>query len=728
MKKTKNQSKLGLAILWHQHQPYYKSGSGSYQMPWVRFHGTKDYLDLLLVLKEFPDVKQNFNLVPSLLAQIQDYADHDAEENIKGLSLLPSDKLTPEEKKKILENFFLININNMIKPYSRYYDLYLKYRKLNKEESLERHVNIFSAEDYRDLQVWYNLSWIGIESRKRPAVQKLLKKGKNFTEADKKILFTEIRNIMKQIIPTFKKMWDHKQIELSSTPYYHPILPLLCDNYIARECASSITLPSQRFVYPEDAEAQIEKGLEYFGKLFGRKPAGMWPSEGSVSLEALEIIARQGIKWAATDEGILANTLNEKFSHVKIYQPYVLETGKNSIHLFFRDHYLSDAIGFVYSNWPYQQAVSDLMGRLHTIRKLLIDQYGESELHRFVVPVILDGENCWEYYEQDGKPFLRQLYQALSEDNLIESITLNEALTRNKKPEKLTRIFPGSWINNNFNIWIGAEEDNKSWDILAQARQFLISQQNEGIHADDIIRQAWEKIYIAEGSDWNWWYGEEHSSAHDTEFDLLYREHLMEIYRLLDHDIPGVLYQTIKKVHHDRFQSTRPKNFINPVLDGKSSHFYEWVGAAIYDVSKMPQSSMHQVTRILDRVMVGFNVENIFIRMDFLIPPDPMMEFVIAIKRPRLVTVVISPLRGIVERYELSDEMHHKSSLQPSFRLEKIMEIGISFADLQLKPGEIIGFQLLVKLNGKLVEEFPRMNLVELEVPREEYDLIEWSV
>ena len=533
---------------------------------------------------------------------------------------------------------------------------------------------------------------------------------------------------MGKIIPAFKKMWENEQLELSTSPYYHPILPLLCNTEAGKESAPSIPLPQQPFRHPEDAEIQIEKGLKYFDKLFGRKPLGMWPSEGSVSMEALEIIARQGLQWAATDEGILAVTLREKFSQSRIYQPYLLHTGKNDIHLFFRDHYLSDAIGFVYSNWPYEQAVSDLLGRLHAIRKLLIDQHGKNSLSHFVVPIILDGENCWEYYANDGKPFLRHLYQTITNDELVETLTFSQVLRRNKKPEKLTTIHPGSWINSNFNIWIGSEEDNRSWDILLQTRQFLVNQQNEGIHAEGVIQQAWEKIYIAEGSDWNWWYGEEHSSVNDMEFDSLYREHLMEIYQLLNHEVPPILYQTIKRRHYDHFQSYKPKNFITPILDGRSSYFYEWVGAAVYDIAKTPQSAMHQVTRILDKLYVGFNAKTLFIRLDFLSKPDPLVEFVLAVKRPRPVTIVLSPLRGVIEIFELEEEIQKRDSLKPTFKIDRLLELGISFKDLKLKPADVLGFQLLVKLNGKPLEEFPRMNLIELEVPSQEFDLIEWSV
>jgi alpha-amylase/alpha-mannosidase (GH57 family) len=720
--------KLGLVILWHQHQPYYKNSSGVYQMPWVRFHSTKDYLDLLLVLKEFPDIKQNFNLVPSLLLQIEDYVQNNAKDNIWELTEKPANKLQPDEKEKILDNFFLTNVNTMIKPYRRYYELYLKSKVYLKNEPVERQIAAFTPQDYRDLQVWYNLTWIGVESRKKAGIQKFFKKGKNFTEADKNSLLKEIKEILSQIIPLHKELWEKGQIEISTTPFYHPILPLLCDNHICQEAAPGIPVPKHHFNHTEDAEAQIENGLAHVEKIFGKRPDGMWPSEGSVSTEALEIIARKGVKWVASDEGILSKTLDKSFSHLKIYQPYCLETEKNSIHVFFRDHYLSDAIGFVYSNWSAERAVADFMERLHAIRKMLIDQHGESFLDQFVIPIILDGENCWEYYADDGKPFLRNLYQTLTENKFIQTTTFGEVLKKKVKTDKISTIFPGSWINSNFNIWIGSEEDNKSWDLLSETRKFLVEKAKEGIFSDETIQKAWERIYIAEGSDWNWWYGDEHASANDMEFDQLYREHLMDVYHLLNTDVPAILYQPIKRTYHDRFVSTRPKNFIHPKIDGEPSYFFEWVGAACYDVAKSPQSSMHQVSQLMDKIYVGFDDKNLYLRLDFHKKPDPLTEFVIAVKSPSPSTIVLSPLRGVMEKYVMKNEIQEKTSIEPVFRMNHILEMAIPFNNLAVQVGETIGFQILLKLNGQLLEEFPRMNLIEVEVPSESFDLIEWSV
>ncbi|GAB4332318.1 MAG: glycoside hydrolase family 57 protein [Calditrichia bacterium] len=723
-----SQNKLSVAILWHQHQPFYKSSQGIYQMPWVRFHGTKDYLDMLLVLEEFPEVKQTVNLVPSLIYQLNDYVEHDAKDLIWLLTEKNAEDLTVEDKKQILEGFFLANTERMIKPYERFYELYLKYRQLHKLDAAESRAQAFSVQEMRDLQVWYNLTWIGMESRKRPEFAALFAKGRNFTEEDKTVLLRATRELLADVIPQHRKMWESGQLELTTTPFYHPILPLLCDTNIAQESSPGITLPKIRFSHPEDADEQIKRGVKYFEKMLGKKPRGMWPSEGSVSNQALELIARHGVEWVATDEGILANTLGRDFSHTRIYQPYLLHTGKNQINMFFRDHYLSDAIGFVYSNWSEDRAVEDFMNRIRAIRQILVDRYGEDSLSNFVLPIILDGENCWEYYREDGKPFLRALYKAFSEDPLINTATFSEILDRQTEKKTLNSIHPGSWIQSNFNIWIGAQEDNLSWEALAETRKFLVEQQKTGMYSEEVLQQAWEKIYIAEGSDWNWWYGDDHSSANDLEFDQLYREHLMDVYRLLGQEVPTRLYQTIKKIHFDRFVVTRPKNFVDPVLDGKSSNFYEWVGAALYDLSKTEQGSMHQVARHLKQLWVGFNKDNLFVRMDFDTPPPPLSEYVISVKRPIISTIVVSPLRGMMELFRLEGETKVRKVLEPTFGLDKILEIAIPFAELGVSAGETIGFQVAIKLNNQPIDEYPRINLIEIEVPSEYFELVEWSV
>lgn len=723
-------NKLAVAFYWHQHQPYYKDDSNIYQMPWVRFHSTKDYLDLPLYIRDFPAIKQNINLVPSLLVQIVDYLENGARDLVWLVSEKRAEDLTAEEKMYILNNFFLANYQTMIRPYPRYDAIYLRYKAEKRYLKDEEVIHRFTVQDYRDLQIWYNLTWIGMKSRQRPAIARLFEKGENFQEEDKITLFDEILAIMSEIIPLHKSMAEQGQLDLTTTPFYHPILPLLCDNYIARESLPDIELPSIRFRHPEDAEVHLTRALEYFRSIFGFEPAGMWPAEGSVSKEAVEMFARYGVRYIATDEGILQHSISSGYHYLDMYRPYQYQSGEKTIYLFFRDHALSDAIGFVYSSRPAEDAVKDFIGRLETIRTRLIERFGEEYLHECIVSIILDGENCWEFYPNDGKDFLTLLFQRLSDHPLLETVRYSDFLNRPKlKIRTLTHIHPGSWINHNFRIWIGAREDNLSWDLLARTREFLVRQQESGFLDEETLKKAWEEIYIAEGSDWNWWYGEEHSSAMDLEFDRLYRSHLLKVYDMIGEDPPAELLQSIKKQHYVVFENIQPRNLISPVIDGKWTYFYEWHGAAIYDCSETQlQSTMHQVTRIMDKLYIGFDLEKIYVRVDFIQKPSLMMEYVINVLSPSRVTLVFSPLKETGEAFFQREDKVEKKFITREVQLRDVLEIAFPYKALGFQHGEKLGLQFQVKEKGHLLEQFPGLTLLELVLPDETFEMKEWII
>jgi alpha-amylase/alpha-mannosidase (GH57 family) len=722
------QSKLNVAFLWHHHQPYYKNPKGYLQMPWVRFHGIKDYVDMLLVLKEFPDIKQTINLVPSLLLQIEDYIERGVKDNVWLLTEKPASELNPQEKQAILENFFMANYENMIRPYPGYLKLHNKCNKELSHLSVAEKINFMDETDFTDLQVWYNLAWMGILSREHSQVKDLFAKGGNFIEEDKQIVLNEHLKVLSDIFPMHQEMWDAGQIEISTSPFYHPILPLLVKSSIGKESSPHINLPQQEFKHPEDAEIQIKKGLEYFERVFGRRPAGIWPSEGSVSEEVAELLAGLSVKWIATDEEILAKSLGKDYHNTSLYQPFKFKRGSREITIFFRDHYLSDAIGFVYGSWEEDKAVDDFISRLLSIRKRVINRAGEQQLNNYVVSVILDGENCWEYYKNDGRSFLRKLYARLSEEPLIRTVLYDQFLNETEKIPELPRLHPGSWINGNFNIWIGSEEDNRAWDLLKKTRDYLVEKEKDGSYLPELMTEAWEQIYIAEGSDWCWWYGDEHSSSQDLEFDLLFRQHLMRVYEIFGEEVPIELYQTIKHKHFSRFEIIHPLNLIQPTIDGRSSHFFEWNGAAIYDGKKLHQAAMHQVSRLIDKLFLGFDLEKLYLRIDFINKPDPLYNYVLSIKIPHPMTIVISPLKGIIEKYETENENYKRMVLPPSLALDVVLEAAVSFEDLKLKAGNKTGFQIHIKNKNQTIERFPSMNIIEFEVPDKDYNLREWSV
>lgn len=342
---------INLAILWHMHQPYYFDPlKNKFILPWVRLHATKDYLDMLLILEEFQDVKVTFNVVPSLLKQIREY-ENGATDLFMEITLIPAEELKDEQKIFILENFFLANWQTMIYPFPRYRELLEKRGKSYGD--LSKTIKKFTTQEFRDLQVLFNLVWIDPLHRENDKfLKELERKGREYTEEEKNLLINKQIEILKKIIPLYKKMTLSKQIELSVSPFYHPILPLIYDNFKAKEPMPNVVLPKYRFIAPEDAKKQINRAIEYFEKTFGFKPHGMWPSEGSVSEEVIELIRDSKISWIATDEEILSKSLGEKLREgdrvlapEKLYSVYEFK----GVKIFFRDKILSDLIGFVYS-------------------------------------------------------------------------------------------------------------------------------------------------------------------------------------------------------------------------------------------------------------------------------------------------------------------------------------------------------------------------------------------
>jgi alpha-amylase/alpha-mannosidase (GH57 family) len=615
---------LSVLFLWHQHQPYYKDPlSDRYELPWVRMHAIKDYYDMVAILDDFPHIRLNINLVPSLLKQLDDYAAGKLQDRALALTTKQASDLSFEDKLFILQNFFMANWEKMIDPHPRYRELLDKRGRTIGGDDLPRVIQYFKEQDWRDLQMWFNLAWFDpYWEKNEPLIKRLLEKGKNFTEHDKLEIVALERRICGWVSAKHKELQDKGQIEITATPFYHPILPLLCDTDAARMSMPQATLP-ERFSHPEDAQVQIERAVRDHTARFGRPPRGMWPSEGSVSDAAATLMAKAGLQWAATDEAVLAlSRRGELHGRNDLYEPYRWESGGHALNFFFRDHELSDAIGFVYTSWNSSDAVTDFIKRLHDIRTMMTQTSNPPEAP--VVPVILDGENCWEYYDHDGEPFLRELYTRLTEDPLLQTVLASEYLEKHPPRRTLTSLWQGSWINANYAIWIGHAEDNRAWELLHRTRRFLVDTLNQRPELQNTaqVEEAWEEIYIAEGSDWCWWYGDDHSSANDETFDYLFRKHLMNVYTLLGASVPEDLHLAIKG-KQNRHAILPPVDFIKPTLDGRVTSYFEWQSAGVYHTEAGTTGTMHRAQNLLKSIYFGFDLETLYIRID---PARPLAE------------------------------------------------------------------------------------------------------
>jgi alpha-amylase/alpha-mannosidase (GH57 family) len=607
---------LYVSFLWHMHQPFYKDPvEGEYILPWAYLHAVKDYYDMPAIVDAIPGAQVTFNLVPSLLEQLLDYAAGTAVDPFLARARMAPADMNEEERLFVLENFFSANKQRMIEPHKRYLELFTLAGQGVPGAAKER-LSHLSDQDMLDLQVWFYLTWCGESARRRfPALRELLQKGKGFTEEDKLLLLETQRALIGEIVPLYKRLHEEGKAELSVTPYFHPILPLLCDTRIATVAMPKVHLPAVTLRSPEDARSQVEQGISSFEKIFGFRPKGMWPSEGSVSDEALAIMAQSGVSWAASDEWVLGQTLAGGLGRDReaLYRPYSFHQDGREIAMFFRDHGLSDLIGFTYSQWDTDRAVSDFVGRLRSVRQ-------RNDSNR-VIPIIMDGENAWEYFPENGLPFLSKLYRAINESGELAMATFSGVLERVQERRVLGRIHPGSWINANYGIWIGHPEENQGWEYLAKARSAavevspavaaLLAGNDSG---DETARLVCKSLYAAEGSDWFWWYGDDHFSPHAASFDLLFRRHLMNVYRLLGIDIPSELYEPIKKQFPAGFVR-EPAALITPAITGSVTDYFEWLAAGLYDLTKL-SSAMHVSESALQSFFYGFDRKYFYFRID----------------------------------------------------------------------------------------------------------------
>ncbi len=511
---------LHLAFIFHMHQPYYKNLlSGEAQLPWVRLHGVKDYLDMVQMLKGFPAIHQTFNLVPSLIEQIEDYTNREIKDKFLELSYRPAKDLTPQDKEFILENFFSINKDRVIAAFPRYLELYFK--KQGKKE--------FSPQDFLDLQCWFNLSWIDPSFRKEiPELKRLVGKGRFFSEEEKQLILDKQAEILKEIIPAYKAFMRSGQIEVTVSPYYHPILPLLCSANVAKEANPKAALGKLEFSYPQDARQQVEDAVGLYEQKFGLSCRGMWPSEEAVSEHILPLIMGAGINWIVADEAILFRSLKKKQRDTRaLYQPYSLNREEGNLNIIFRDRNLSDLIGFSYANLKSADAAADFMRHLDNIAAAF-------KKEDVLVAVAMDGENAWEYFANDGHDFLELLYAKISASKTIKAVTVSEYLRQFPPRKKIKRLAAGSWIYGQFGKWIGNPYKLKAWEWLAAARKELEASSNS---RNINLELAWKQMYILEGSDWFWWYGEEPAG----DFDQLYRMHLENFYKIINKESPSYI-------------------------------------------------------------------------------------------------------------------------------------------------------------------------------------------
>ncbi len=698
-----------LALLWHMHQPWYiEPVSGRFELPWVRIHAIKDYYGMAKLLEEFPGNKATINLVPSLLRQIELYLEG-KKDIFQEIFEKDPGKMTKDETNFLVNNFFSVNYDNHISPFKEYASLHRKMSDAGGKKYEGDWRDIFSDGELLDLQVWFSLTNIDHYYRENDdRIKKFIKKGYGFTNKDKsEVAYIEFE-IMKKIIPLHKKMWESGNIEISTTPYYHPILPLLIDPQLGRVSDPGLPEYSLDFNWKEDAELQVSKGLDYMEKLFNRRPEGIWPSEGSLSEDVLAILEKEGLKWTATDERIIELSLmgSEKDSSLISMGKFKPWTFRNSdLKIFFRDNYLSDLVGFHYKNWDQKDAANDLYKK--------IEAFDPGAGPEIVLPVILDGENAWEFYKGSGREFLRQFYSLVESSDTVDMVTFSEACIMSA--EDLKTFSPGSWINGNFNIWVGHEDDRKGWKLIQLVKGLTEKKKrdNPGKHFPDIE----ENILIAEGSDWFWWYGTENHTDDLETFDRLFRSNLINVCNKYDIPVPEELnnpvFRTLEKKGKSMFIS--PVRYLSPIIDGKETSIYEWHGSGEIETGNMA-SAIYISHPVFKKVNYCFDKSNLYLNIKM----KKRAEIYINEKLSFELEIENRNIRSLIYLDQGSDS--------PECIFGEILECRIPMDIFDGAEGDQLKVRFTIKKGEEMISFFPSEGFLELKIPTERNYAGNWSL
>ncbi|GMV42814.1 MAG: hypothetical protein AMXMBFR64_45300 [Myxococcales bacterium] len=709
--------KLYVAILWHMHQPPYRDPESSEPLlPWVRLHALREYHDMARVLDRDDRMRCTFNFVPSLLQQLDEIAHGGVVDRYAAVTRKPTSALTVPERRFVAQELFSVHRESNILPYPRYREL-LSLREVAPAQADP--ADWFQEAELRDLQVWYDLAWSGEELREDPVVRDLIEKGRGFTERDKARLAERHQELLGRILPFYARLAAEQRIELSASAFYHPILPLLIDTDAATEADGATPLPREVFRFPGDAELQVQRGLDAFERHFGARPAGMWPPEGSVSTEAVSMLGRNGVRWVATDEAILRKSLGAPFRADELCRPW----RHGGVNLFFRDHGLSDRIGFVYAQWPIERAVDDFAQHLDAILKATTIPYP-------VVTIALDGENAWEHYREGGMNFLASLYDRLCDEPHLEPITFSAYLDRHgDQVADLPSLRAGSWIDGNFRTWIGDPSKNKAWDYLARTRRAAEAVMANGDLTAETRAELLDVLLRAEASDWFWWLGEGHSSAHDWEFEQLFLRLLKRAWRLAGLTPPAELDRGIEQVRPREMQQA-PSRLLSPKITGKLDGFFKWHQAGRHDFQ---QGSIHRQESRMRCIHYGFDDHNVYVRIDF----DESARRVLA-SSARLELRFVAP-RPVTLRFVPGEAAHLRAESTegaPVVAVEaagdRIFEARIPVAMLVGEPAPpgplVLEFFASLRHGVEEVERLPLANNLRFEHNPRELELQSWFV
>lgn len=567
--------------MWHMHQPDYRDNNGIMQMPWVFLHAIKDYYDMPWMMAQHEGVKATFNITPPLMHQLKLYYKQPQEKDrFLALWIENPSYLDENDRNWVIKICKSSNYETMVTQFPRYKELYIQ--------------DHFNNSDLVELEVLFILSWCGVYLQQNSVVVKdLIKKQRDYDYEDKLLLLNELSQFISGIFDYYIKLKEDGVIVISTTPLNHPILPLLIDMNNARIANPTTNIPKDSMKLEDDALLQVQRAQKLFYETFGFEPDGFWPAEGAVDEKSVALLKACGVKWIATDEEILFKSLNSN-SRDALYAPY----SYNDMCICFRDHHLSDLIGFTYRYTDSYEASTNFMRELEKIQK---------SNSNAIVSVILDGENAWEFFKKNGFSFFDSLYEKLKNTPWCESVTMDDIYKLPSK--KLTYLAPGSWIHGEFNTWVGHREKTRAWELIYLTKRDY--EHHKSSLEDEIRERVTEHFLAAECSDWFWWYGDDHFSEFGAEFDELFRSHLINIYNLVNITPPSDLFIPIIKNKSTQNFWLKPQSDISPAINGKHDSFFEWIGCGVVDESKL-FSTMDKQRGPIKKILYGQDDEKIY--------------------------------------------------------------------------------------------------------------------
>ena len=568
-----------LSILWHMHQPWYiNRETGNLDSPVLLFRTIFNYYPMALIASSHSRVKVCFNITPVLIEQLEAVSRGETRDDFH------ETLLEKEPEKEKLELLISQLPGPVLGSHRRLLLLAGKVRD-----------NSHTVQDLFDLNVYLHLASFHPVLRDEK-ISGLLRKGMGFDTEDAGFLYRKESEILRNTLPLYKRLQDSGQVEISTSPFAHPIMPLVFNTDNALKTSTSMTVPGGLFSRPEDASAQLAEGINSYERVFGRRPAGIWPPEGSLDDETLKLFYSSGIRWTASDESLLSGTLNRQSQGLH----YSIWDFRDGLSIFFRDHGLSDLIGFAYQHTKEEEAASDFLGK--------IEEAGKGDEERMVA-VILDGENPWDFYPEHGARFLSSLYGMIGESSRIRMLTFSEAIEeKGLHRGKLESISPGSWMGNNFDNWIGKPAANRAWEMLDRARKH--AETSQGLIGEEKKKILRREILLSESSDWFWWYSLPAEAKIKKRFDLYFRNSLGNIYGITGNPPPEEILSPVENL-----QKNERIPYISPVIDGRNTHFYEWSNAIEADPSAM-WATFRPVGFPLEKIYYGYDEKNIFVRID----------------------------------------------------------------------------------------------------------------